>query len=182
MMAKKAQVIKNKRGTAVKIDLEQLESLRALQCTDEEIAAFFKCTRRTIVNRKRNPAFREAYERGGLRGKVSLRRLMWQKAEGKEAEFLIDNETSKIVRDDKGRAVLKTPGVTPDTTMQIWLSKNMLGYVDKVEHTGKDGKPVEVDLDAKGKLLSILNSQSSRNGKTEGDQQSNERGSSTSSV
>jgi len=161
----------NKRGKRISIDIQLLEDLCAMQCTDDELAAVFKCTSTTINNRKRNPDFKEAYQRGKLRGKVSLRRLMWRKAQGQEAEFLIDSETGKIVRDDKSRPILKMPGITPDTTMQIWLSKNLLGYADRVEHTGQGGGPVEVNIDAKGKLLSLLNIQAARDGEKEGDQQ-----------
>jgi len=37
-----------KRGTRVNIDLDELAKLCALQCTDEELAAWFKVTTRTI--------------------------------------------------------------------------------------------------------------------------------------
>src|SRR5690242_17936038 len=44
----------------VNIDLEQLEKLCALQCTDEELAAYFGVSPRTIERRKNQPAFAEA--------------------------------------------------------------------------------------------------------------------------
>jgi hypothetical protein len=61
----------------VNIDLEQLEKLCALQCTDEELAAYFGVSPRTIERRKVQPAFAEAIERGKARGRVSLRRNLW---------------------------------------------------------------------------------------------------------
>lgn len=132
---------KNKRGKQIKIDLQELENLCAMQCTDEELAAWFRCTRKTLNNRKRNPDFKEAYERGHLRGRASLRRIMWEKAQGQEAELLLDLN-GKVMIDEKGRVMVKKPAVAPDTTMQIWLSKNLLGYADKVEHSGEGGKPI----------------------------------------
>ena len=134
---------KNKVGKPlIKINLQELEDLCAMQCTDVEIAAFFKCTKGTLVNRKRNPEFREAYERGKDRGKVSLRRLMWSKAQGREGEFLKD-EKGHTHFDEKGKPFYMITPITPDTTMQIWLSKNLLGYADKIEQTGKDGEPLQ---------------------------------------
>jgi hypothetical protein len=48
----------------VKIDLEQLEKLCGLQCTDAEIAAWFHVSTRTIENRRKHRTFAEAMERG----------------------------------------------------------------------------------------------------------------------
>jgi len=60
------------------IDLNELVQLCTLRCTDEEIAAFFKVDVRTIERRrKKDPAFRDAAERGQSIGKLSLRR--WQR-------------------------------------------------------------------------------------------------------
>jgi hypothetical protein len=58
----------------VNIDLEQLEKLASLQCTDPELAAFFRCTTRTIEKRRKEPAFKEAMERGRAMGRISVRR------------------------------------------------------------------------------------------------------------
>ena len=62
---------------AVKIDLEQVEKLCGLQCTDDELASFFGGSARTIERRKRQPAFADALTRGRARGKLSLRRNLW---------------------------------------------------------------------------------------------------------
>lgn len=63
------------------------------------------------------PAFQETYKRWKGKGKKSLRRWMWANAE-------------------KGNIV-----------MQIWLSKNELGYKEPAhEITGKDGAPIKTDL------------------------------------
>ena len=60
----------------IKIDEEQLEKLGALQCTYEEIAAFFKCDKSTI---SRN--YNKIVERGREQGKISLRRKQWKLAD-----------------------------------------------------------------------------------------------------
>ncbi len=52
------------RGTRADIDLGELEKLCVLQCTDEEIAAWFGVSVRTIERRRTEPAFGELMERG----------------------------------------------------------------------------------------------------------------------
>ncbi len=53
----------------VQIDLEQVEKLCGLQCTDEELASFFGVTVRTIERRKNQLAFAEAIARGKAKGR-----------------------------------------------------------------------------------------------------------------
>jgi uncharacterized protein (DUF2384 family) len=62
---------------AVNIDLEQVEKLAAIQCTEAEIAAFIGVSERTLERRKRHPDLAEAIDRGKARGRVSLRRNLW---------------------------------------------------------------------------------------------------------
>jgi hypothetical protein len=99
---------------AVKIDLNELEKLCGLQCTDEEIASFFCVSVRTIERRKAQPAFAEAMERGKARGRLSLRRNLW------------------------------TLAAKGNPAANIFLAKNLLGYKDYFsnEHTGPDGGPI----------------------------------------
>jgi hypothetical protein len=59
----------------VNIDLEQVEKLCCLQCTDEELASFFGVNPRTIERRKSQSAFVEAMARG--KGRLSLHRNLW---------------------------------------------------------------------------------------------------------
>lgn len=88
----------------IEFDLEQVERLGLLQCTDNEIAAFFGCSRDTIANRKASDAdFLDALEKGKDKGKISLRRAQWQSA---------------------------TNG---NITMQIWLGKQYLGQADRIK-------------------------------------------------
>jgi hypothetical protein len=48
-----------RRGTAASINLAELEKLAAMQCTDEEIAAWFNVSTRTIERRRKSPVFAE---------------------------------------------------------------------------------------------------------------------------
>ena len=73
---------KRRRGQpAVNIDLVELEKLASIQCTDEEIAAFFNVDRRTITRKKKQAEFRQAIERGKAKGRISVRRLIFQQAQ-----------------------------------------------------------------------------------------------------
>lgn len=91
-------------GKKKEFDLEQVESLAALQCTLEEMGSVLKCSVDTIERRmKDTPAFAEAIKRGKDEGKTSLRRMQWKSAEG------------------------------GNVTMQIWLGKQYLGQSDKQE-------------------------------------------------
>jgi hypothetical protein len=92
------------RGTTAKIDLAELERLSAMQCTDEEIAAWFKVTTRTIERRRKNRSFAEVMDRGKAKGRISVRRAQL-----------------KLL--DAGNA-----------TMGVWLGKNILGQVDEIRH------------------------------------------------
>src|SRR5882672_10507096 len=92
------------RGTTAEIDLVELERLSAMQCTDEEIAAWFGVTTRTIERRRQDPAFAEVMNRGKAKGRISVRRMQMKLLE-------------------QGNA-----------TMGVWLGKNVLNQVDEVRH------------------------------------------------
>jgi len=102
---------------AIKIDLAELEKLCALQCTDQEIASFFEVSVRTIERRRNKPAFAEVMDHGRGRGKLSLRRSLWNLA------------------------------VKGNPAANIFLAKNLLGYRDVLsnEHSGPDGGPIPID-------------------------------------
>lgn len=101
-----------------RINLEELEKLCAMQCTDEEIAAYFRVSVRTIERRRAVQGFREAIERGRAKGRMSVRRQLFRLA-------------------NNGNL-----GAT------IFLAKNLLGYKDRVatEHSGPAGGPMEISL------------------------------------
>ena len=89
------------------IDAEQFSKLCGLQCTEEEIAAFFDCSVDTIerfCKREFGMTFAEIYKRKKDYGKISLRRTQWKLAE-------------------------KYP------SMAIFLGKQFLGQTDKIEAT-----------------------------------------------
>jgi hypothetical protein len=93
-----------KRGTTAKIDMAELERLSAMQCTDEEVAAWFGVTTRTIERRRKNAKFAEVMNRGKAKGRISVRRAQLKLLEAGNA------------------------------TMGVWLGKNILGQVDEVRH------------------------------------------------
>src|SRR5712671_4313834 len=86
------------------IDLSELEKLSGLQCTDEEIAAWFNVSTRTIERRRLEPEFANVMDRGRAKGRISVRRLQMKLLE-------------------QGNA-----------TMGVWLGKNILGQVDEIRH------------------------------------------------
>lgn len=100
------------------IDQKQFESLCAIQCTREEITSVLNISRDTLLRWCKevyNTDFATIYEEKRQLGKASLRRMQWKNAE-------------------KG-----------NTTMQIWLGKNLLGQKDSV------------DIDAKVERVQIVN-------------------------
>ena len=99
------------RGTTAKIDMAELERLSAMQCTDEEIAAWFKVTTRTIERRRKNRVFAEVMDRGKAKGRISVRRMQMKLLEAGNA------------------------------TMGVWLGKNVLGQTDEVRHQINGGQP-----------------------------------------
>jgi hypothetical protein len=101
---------------AVKIDLEQVEKLCGLQCTDEELASFFGVSPRTIERRKKQPAFAEVVARGKAKGCLTLRRNLW------------------------------TLAAKGNPAANIFLAKNLLGYKDFIsnEHSGPNGGPIAI--------------------------------------
>lgn len=85
-------------------EIEDVEKLCRLNCTDAELAAYFGVCRRTIEREKSvSPEFKEAVQRGHDYGRLSLRR--------KQVE--VANEGNP--------------------TMLIWLGKQYLGQKDKTE-------------------------------------------------
>jgi hypothetical protein len=100
-----------------KIDLVELEKLCGMQCTDEEVAAFFGVSTRTIERRRRVERFREVMERARAKGRVSVRRNLFRLASN------------------------------GNVAAAIFLAKNLLGYRDVVanEHSGPDGRPISID-------------------------------------
>ena len=100
---------KNKGGRPkTPIDKEQFEKLCSLNCTEEEIAGWFKCSVETIrryCKAEYGEQFCEVYKRLSAQGRISLRRTQFKIAENGNA------------------------------TMAIWLGKQLLGQRDKQDVT-----------------------------------------------
>jgi hypothetical protein len=93
-----------RRGTLAHIDIAELEKLCAMQCTDEEIAAWFGVDRKTIEHRRKVPRFAQIMDRGKAKGRISVRRMQMKLLE-------------------QGNA-----------TMGVWLGKQLLGQRDQFYH------------------------------------------------
>src|SRR5680860_655010 len=74
---------------AVPIDLTELSKLAGLHCTTEEVAHWFGVTTKTISRKLQQKKYREAWEHGMAKGKISLRRMQWRKAEAGDRTMLI---------------------------------------------------------------------------------------------
>lgn len=123
----------------VEIDWEEFEKLCQIQCTAEEVAFWFNCSVDTIernVRRRYKSTFAEIFAQKSVRGKVALRRTLFQIA----------------LKGNLGAL--------------IWLSKNHLNMSEKVrtEHSGfieekappKSVTELRQELDeALGKLKSL---------------------------
>jgi hypothetical protein len=68
---------------------KQVEKLGQLQCTYEELAAYFEVAKRTVIRWMEQEAFSEALERGKAMGRISLRRAQTQAALGGNPTMLI---------------------------------------------------------------------------------------------
>ena len=97
------------------IDLLELEKLCSLHCTDEEIAAWFNVSERTIRNRRKQPEFARVMRRGKAKGCISVRRAQMRLLEA---------------------------GTGPVT---IWLGKTLLGQRDTMQITGANGGPIQTE-------------------------------------
>lgn len=87
------------------IDQKYFENLCALQCTENEICAFFEITDKTLSNwckRTYGVGFSDVYKEKREKGKISLRRAQMELAK-------------------------------KNATMAIWLGKNYLGQKDTVD-------------------------------------------------
>tara|TARA_Y100000310_G_scaffold321312_1_gene378757 strand:- start:14 stop:382 length:369 start_codon:yes stop_codon:yes gene_type:complete len=88
----------------IEIDMDQVEKLAAIMCTEPEIASVVGVSFTTWKRRKNeDPELSERVASGRELGKASLRRMQWKAAEG------------------------------GNPTMQIWLGKNHLAQTDKNE-------------------------------------------------
>src|SRR5260370_3420716 len=106
-----------------RIDLVELEKLCSLQCTDEEIAAWFGISTRTIESRRKQPQFAAVMTRGKAKGRISVRRAQM-----------------KLLESGNG-------------TIGVWLGKQFLCQRDPIELSGPNGDPVQVALGTIDEIL-----------------------------
>jgi hypothetical protein len=100
---------------ATPIDLGELEKLCSMHCSDDEIAAWFGVSVRTIQNRRTQPKFTKVMHRGKARGCINVRRAQIRLLEGGNA------------------------------AMAVWLGKNLLGQRDNMQITGANGGPIQTE-------------------------------------
>ena len=93
------------------LDTNMIEKLASIFCTNEEISTIVGCHSDTLADN-----FSEYLKKGRDKGKMSLRRMQWEKAQ------------------------------TGNTTMLIWLGKQMLGQKDKIE-TSENNEPLPWSYD-----------------------------------
>lgn len=89
----------------IEIDSDQFKKLCAIQCTEEEIASWFKCSVDTIerfCKREFGNTFAETFKMFSADGKISLRRTQFRMAE-------------------------------TNVSMAIWLGKQYLGQKEQSE-------------------------------------------------
>lgn len=99
------------------IDQKQFENLCALQCTHDEICAWFDVTVKTLESwckRTYGDSFSKVFAQKRGKGKISLRRSQWQLAE-------------------------------KSASMAIWLGKQYLNQRDNVDVTVSDAKGIALD-------------------------------------
>lgn len=65
----------------IEINKTELEKLGALGCTIPEAAGFLECSERTLVGRLETDEYRDIWEQGQCKGKVSLRRTQMKLAD-----------------------------------------------------------------------------------------------------
>jgi hypothetical protein len=101
----------------IEIDVEELKRLCRLNCTMEEIGAFFGCDKKTIERRyAEEEDFQQAIDQGRGLGKLSVRRKQIQ---------IMDEHNS--------------------ASMAIWLGKQLLGQRDNQDIT-TDNKPISINI------------------------------------
>jgi hypothetical protein len=129
MEAKKLSPKKNRGKPMVKIDWDVFDGLCKIGCTLRELAAFFSCAEDTIqraVKREKGIGFSEYYREKFAHFLISLRRTQFDLA-------------------TKGHA-----------GMAIWLGKQYLGQVEKMETTNKTDVSLQIDHDEQARKMQAV--------------------------
>tara|TARA_X000001382_G_scaffold130890_1_gene127628 strand:- start:3656 stop:3976 length:321 start_codon:yes stop_codon:yes gene_type:complete len=93
------------------LDINLIEKLASIFCTNQEISTIVGCHPDTLADN-----FSEYLKKGRDQGRISLRRMQYDKAQ------------------------------SGNTTMLIWLGKQMLGQKDKLE-TSENNEPLPWSYD-----------------------------------
>src|ERR1019366_5873089 len=109
----------------IQIDVTELEKLCSLQCSDEEIAAWFNVSVRTIQNRRQQRQFAKVMRRGKAKGSISVRRAQMRLLEAGNG------------------------------TIAVWLGKTLLGQRDTLQITGANGGPIQTESKPDYSQLSV---------------------------
>ena len=133
-----------KRGRPTKFDPQvcrQAERLCKLGATDAELADFFQVNEDTIYSwKKDHPEFSEALKKGKTLADATVADRLYMRATGyRHLAFKMFVHEGKVLTK---RYVEHYP---PDTGAAIFWLKNRRPdlWRDRVEHTGKDGGPIE---------------------------------------
>jgi hypothetical protein len=115
----------------VSIDMEQLETVCGLQCTHEEVAGFFRVTVRTIERRcQRDPAFADVMNRGRAKGRISVRRGLFQQAAKGNAQALIFLAKNELGYRDPHSNEHSRPNAGPDLTKPMKFTGSMMELLE----------------------------------------------------
>ncbi len=121
----------------------QVRKLALLGATNEQIADFLEISTRTLHEWMQNhPLFVSALKKGREKADGAVAKSLYRRALGYK------HKAVKIFADPKSGAekiVEYTEQFAPDTTACIFWLKNRRPdlWRDRVEHTGKDGGPIE---------------------------------------
>ena len=139
----------------VQMDLVQLEKLAALQCTDEEIAAWFGVSARTMEKRRQQPEFAGALKRGRARGRISVRRAQMKLLAEGSASIAIWLGKQLLGQRDLANAALSGPGGVPVETTDARkivmerieaIAQRLRGEKEAAEQEPAPGSPVSTPL------------------------------------
>ena len=109
-----------------KIDYELAEKLASIMCTQEEIATMFDCDVRTL---QRDEEFCRVFKKGKDKGKISLRRMQFKKAEKGSDSMLIW----------LGKQVLNQRDVIETNNESLEKVNQLLEKIEKEAKDGTDG-------------------------------------------
>lgn len=119
----------------------QAEKLCKLGATDKELADFFEVSEQTLNTWKQaHPEFLESLKKGKAVADAEVASKLFHRATGYEhPDVHISNYQGEVT------VTPITKHYAPDTTAAIFWLKNRRPdlWRDRVEHTGKDGGPIE---------------------------------------